>query len=189
MLKTLVLPTVSKIFERLMQKQISEYINQFLSAFLCGCRKRFIIQTALVWLTEKVKYQFDKTGFTGAILMDISKAVDTISYDLLIAKHHAYGFGKNVLDLVYSYLQNRKQRAKINRTFSSWNDLISGIPHGSVLGLLQFNIYDFFFFLKDINICNFADDTTPFVCGERLLDKLEGNSELVIFWFENNYMK
>ena len=108
MLKTLVLPTVSKIFERLMQKQISEYFNQFLSAFLCGCRKRFIIQTALVWLTEKVKYQFDKTGFTGAILMDISKAFDTISYDLLIAKHHAYGFGKNVLDLVYSYLQNRK---------------------------------------------------------------------------------
>ena len=60
--------------------------------------------------------------------MDLSKTFDTINYDLLIAKLHAYGFGKNALDLVYSYLKNRKQRVKINTTVSTWTDLISGVP-------------------------------------------------------------
>ena len=59
--------------------------------------------------------------------MDLSKALDTINYDLLIAKLHAYGFGKNALDLVYSYLNNRNQRVKINTTFSTWTDLVNGV--------------------------------------------------------------
>ena len=50
-----------------------------------------------------------------------------MNYDLLFAKLHAYGFGKNALDLVYSYLKNRNQRVKINTTFSTWTDLISGV--------------------------------------------------------------
>ena len=95
-----VLPRVSKIFERLIQNQISEYINQILSSFLCCYRKGFSAQTALVWLMEKLKHQLDKNDFTGAVLIDLSKAFDTINYDLLFAKLHAHGFGKNAVDLV-----------------------------------------------------------------------------------------
>ena len=51
--------------------------------------------------------------------MDLSKACDIINYDLLIAKLYAYGFGENDLDLICSYLKNKKQRAKINATFST----------------------------------------------------------------------
>ena len=124
--------------------------------------------------------------------MDLSEAFDTINYDLLIAKLHAYSFGKNALNLVYSYLKNRKQKVKINTAFSSWTDLTNHVPQRSVQGPLLFNIYlnDLFFFLKDINIYVFDDDTTPFVSDETLekvaiLEK----SELTIFQFQNNYMK
>ena len=83
-------------------------------------------------------------------LIDLSKAFDTMNYDLLIARLHAYGFGKNTSDLVYSYFKNRKQRVNINTTISTnWTDLIGGVSQGSVLGSLLFNIYlsDLFLFL------------------------------------------
>ena len=114
-----VLPTVSKIFERLIQKQLSSHFNQHLSPFLCGYRKGFNTQHALITLIEKWKLSLDKNGYAGAIIMDLSKAFDTINHDLLIAKLNAYGFEKNALILIKSYLDNRWQRTKINTSFSS----------------------------------------------------------------------
>ena len=78
--------------------------------------------------------------------MDLSKAFDTLNHDLLIAKLHGYGFSEESLQLIKSYLTNRWQRTKVNASFSDWTELLLGVPQGSVLGLLLFNIY-----INDIN--------------------------------------
>ena len=135
-----VLSTVPKVFERLMGTQISAYLSQYLSYLLCGFLQGFNAQHALIRTIEKWRTCLDKGGNVGAIFMDLSKAFDCIRHDSLIAKLHAYGFNRDALLLVHSYLQNRQQRLKINLSLSSYKHLQLGVPQGSVLGPLFFNI-------------------------------------------------
>ena len=188
-----VLPSISKFFERIMQKQFSNFVDQFLSPYLCGYRKGCNTQYALLSLIEKWKKELDNKGYTGAILMDLSKAFDTINHELLIAKLYVYGFSKDALKQITSYMSDRWQKTKIDKSFSSWSALLKGVPQGSVLGSILFNIYlnDLFYFLH-YDICNFADDTTPYVCDKNLnfvMQQLEQQSNIALKWFEDNNMK
>ena len=119
---------MSKVFERLMHHQVSEYIGKQFLPFLCGYRMGFNTQTPLLSLLEKWKSTLDKKRFARAVLMDLSKAFDTINHELLIAKLNAYGFSEPSLKLIYNYLKDRLQLIKINSTFSEWSELIQGVP-------------------------------------------------------------
>ena len=114
-------------------------------------------------MIEKAKKIFDKGGIFGALLTDLSKAFDCMTHDLLIAKLHALKFDMNALNLIFDYLTGRKQRVKINSTFSSYLDIFQGVPQGSILGQLLFNLFfcDLLLFVQEANIMSYADDNPP----------------------------
>ena len=132
-----------------------------------------------------------KKGKVGLLLMDLPKAFDCISHDLLLAKLHAYKFDKGSLKLIYSYLKGRHQRVHINGDYSSWKEIINGVPQGSVLGPLLFNIFinDLFFFVKNSEVHNYADDNTLSVTNmniDIIISKLESDINVLDNWFKTN---
>ena len=96
-----------------MHDQILEYINKYLSPYLCGFRKGYSTQHCLTVMIERWKSALDKNIIGGALLTDLSKAFDGLNHELLIAKLDAYAFSKTSLALISSYLSERKQRTKI----------------------------------------------------------------------------
>ena len=131
-----VMKAFAVVFERLLFKQLNDFIEQKFSPLLCGFRKGHNTQHALTGLLEDWRTQLDNKKIIGTILCDLSKAFDTLPHDLLIAKLNAYGLSHPALEFIHSYLSNRKQRCKVGSSYSSWGDITSGVPHGSVLGPL-----------------------------------------------------
>ena len=165
------LPHVSKIFERIIYKQINTYMEDKLSKYMTGIRKSHGTQHLLVTLLEKWKKAVDNGEYVSVLFLDLSKAFDTINHDLLLAKLKAYGFSPNVLKLMHSYLNNRKKQVQINNKFSSESTVIAGVPQGSIDGPLLFNLFinDLVFFIQYCTLSNYADDNNLFSMGKTVM--------------------
>ena len=112
-----ILPILSKLFERLISKQFSEFFEGILSKFQCGFRKGYGAQ--LLMMLETWKEARDNKEAFGTLLTDISKTFDCLSHDLLIAKLRAYGLDLASLEILRDYLTNIKQRTKVHSFYSS----------------------------------------------------------------------
>ena len=133
----------------------------------------------------------DKGENIFVLFMNLSKAFDTINHDLLLAKLKAHGFSINALDLMCSYLKNRKQSVQINNSFSSTNKVHAGVHQGSIDGPLLFNLFinDSVLFLTDTFLSNYADDNNLYSIGKDILKNLlRKDFRALTEWFFKNYM-
>ena len=131
-----VLFNLSKVFERIMCSQIDAFMQDKLSNLLTGFRKNHSTQHCLRKMLESWKNMLDKEGYVCAMFMDLLKAFDTIHHDLMIAKLEAYDSSQDVLQYIRGYLRNRQQRVWVNSNFSTWENIIAGVPQGSILRTL-----------------------------------------------------
>ena len=180
-----ILPALSKIFERILADQMMEFFSAF--------RKGISCQSILLKMMEDWRKALDDRKYVGAVLMDLSKAFDCMPHNLLLAKLQAYGLSNEAITLMRSYLTGRRQRVKIGSTTSSWLEVKKGVPQGSILGPLLFNVFinDFFYVIDGCNIYNYADDNTLSVTHSNqtvLATMLQGKAEEAIDWFSNNAM-
>ena len=156
------LPLLSKVFEKIIYKQINIYMQDKLSKLITGFRKSHGTRHSLMTMLEKWKSTLDKISqkpLTQKFIM---------IHDLLLAKLKAYGFSINALDLMCSFLKNRRQSVKIDNNLNSAKKVHAGCIQGSIGGPLLLNLFidDSVLFLAGIFLSNYADDNNLYSIGK-----------------------
>ena len=147
----------------------------------------------IINLIEEWRGYLDKNFVVGAVLTDLSKAIDCIPHALLLAKLEAYGIGEKALSYIYLYLRNRNQGVHINDTKKNSQKIISGIPQGSITEPIKFKflINNLLFFVSSASMFNFVDDNSLSSTAKTVTELksiLRSELEVFINWFKNNNM-
>ena len=166
-----ILPTISKIMERILYEQIYQYLsdNSLLTEHQYGFGKMHSTVSALLDSTNSWYVNMDRKMFNLVDLLDLKKAFDTIVHRILLSKLELYGITGNALSMIRSYLSGRNKKCRLSDKMSTARRIKCGIPQGSILGPLLFLIY---IYINDLPQCLshatarlFADDTNLTVAG------------------------
>ena len=177
------------------KNQLALYLENIFLPFLSAYRENYSTQNVLIRLVEEWKKYLDNNEVVGeeweGVLMDLSNAFDCIINDLLIAKLSASGFDKTALKYIYSYLKKRKQCATESDIHSGFEEIISGVFQGSIVGpiLIKAFLNYFFYDIENASVYNFGDDNTLscFVKTVKgLINILKEESEVEINCFSSN---
>jgi hypothetical protein len=138
-----ILPLMSKILEKVVHEQINKFLLQSnqTDPMQSGFKAKHSTSTAVLKITEDIRKATDSGELTILILLDFSKAFDTVNHEILLAKLRNLNFNENSLKWMKSYLRGRFQRVIFKTKESSWTQVENGVPQGSILGPLLFAIY------------------------------------------------
>lgn len=158
-----ILPTLSKILEKIMENQIRIFLNQFniLPLHQSGFRANHSCESALAHVTDDILRAADENKVSTLISLDFSKAFDMLNHEILYSILHYVGFSDDARTFLKSFLSDRTQQVVYNRHFSDPLHISVGVPQGSILGPLLYTIYtsNFYKSLKHCKSHFYADDT------------------------------
>ena len=189
-----ILSCISIIIEKVINSQLVNFTNEILHHKISAYRKSHNTESVVVKAVEDWKKSLDAGNAAAGVSMDLSKAFDVLPHGLLLAKLDAYGFHSSTLRILHDYLSQRSQRVKIDNSMSAWTLIKKGVPQGSVLGPVLFNLFlnDIFHFVKYCSIYNYADDNVLSLSSNNIHDlkrKLEFDIDAILTWFRINGMK
>ena len=187
-----VLSVISKVFEKVVFMQLSDYLseNRLLYEFQSGFRSSYSTDTCLIHLTDYIKLENDKGNFTGMVLLDLQKAFDTVDHTILLNKLKWLGADDLTVRWFRSYLTGRTQVTDIGGTMSEPKGVTCGVPQGSIRGPLLFLLY-----VNDMasavrcKLLLYADDSALIASGKNVADiesTLSSELEYVSNWLIDN---
>uniref|UniRef100_A0A3B3I1E4 Reverse transcriptase domain-containing protein n=1 Tax=Oryzias latipes TaxID=8090 RepID=A0A3B3I1E4_ORYLA len=187
------LPQFSKILEKIFNDKLASFIEKHntINENQYGFRENRSTSLAIIDAVEEITNAQDKKKYAAGIFIDLKKAFDTLNHDILLDKLEVYGIRGLALTWVKSYLTGRKQFVKIDEYTSETKEISCGVPQGSILGPLLFNIYinDIFNVSKLMKLILFADDTNIFYSTDNHRELIKVvNTELnkIKLWMDYN---